>query len=156
MSNGEAMSEILAEAKSILDKIESHQEIHAQQLEMYKEMVHNSMSLHKERMDSFERRWAGTRNVLIALVSLFMLSFISDKLALNDRPTEEEIKLMLNEYAPIGDVLNGYGVVIDDTYNILETTGTLTHDEASELSIQAKKDVVKEIYPNYVERSIKK
>jgi len=156
MGNDKAMCDFLTEAKSILDKIETHQEVHAQQLEMYEKMIQNSISLHKERMDSFEKRWAGTRNVLIALISLFFLSFVSDKLALRDRPTQEQIDTQLKEYVPIEYGLRGYGVVIDDTYEIFETTGDLTHDEAEELSSQTKKSVQKEILPNYVERSVVK
>lgn len=154
MSNDEAMSDFLREARTILDKIESHQEIHAQQLTMYEKMIQNSITLHKERMDSFEKRWAGTRNVLIVIVSIFMLSFISDKIALNNRPTEEEIDTKLQEYVPMDEVLRGFGVVVDDTYETMEWMGDLTHDEAKELSDQTKKSVLKEVDPNYVERSV--
>lgn len=153
MDNGEAMGDFLTEARSILNKIETHQEVHAQQLEMYKDMIHGSMLLHKERMDSFEKRWAGTRNVLIVIVSVFMLSFISDKIALNSRPTEDEIEIKLKEYVPVENVLRGFGVVIDDNYGVHETIGDITKDESKELSSQAKKEVLKEILPNYVERS---
>lgn len=153
MNNVEAMSDFLAEAKSILNKIETHQEVHSQQLGMYEKMIQNSISLHKERMDSFEKRWASTRNILIVIVSVFMLSFISDKIALNNRPTEEEIEVRLKEYVPIEDIMRGFGVVIEDNYNIHETLGDITSDEAEELSTQAKKELQREVLPNYVERS---
>lgn len=152
MCNEKAMGDFLSEARSILDKIEVHNEVHEQQLLMYEKMMNNSISLHRERMDSFERRWANTRNVLIGIVGIFLLSFVSDKIELDKRPTEEEIDA---EYLSKEDAYRGLGVVIDDTYDTMENTGDLTKDEAKELSTQTKRSVLKEIDPDRVERSVK-
>jgi len=152
MDNERAMSEFLNEANSILMQIKTHQSVHEQQLEMYKEIVNTSIAFNKERMDLFEKRWATMRSILIGFMGLFLLSFISDRIELQQRPTTEEIEDVFLEKE---DAYRGFGIVIDDVYDILYLSDILTHDEADELSTQTKKDVLKEVEPNYVERSIK-
>lgn len=159
MTNANKMGDFINEAKRILSEIDSRQEIHENQLNTYKEIINTSIAFNKERMEAFdkqvekiERRWTATRNVMIGILSVFMLSFVSDKYALQNRPTTEDIQ---KDYPTKTDVLQGFGAVIEDNYNTYETLDLMTHDEAEQLKSEAESDVLKQVDPAYKTRSIK-
>ena len=147
MDNKTAMSEFLEEARSTLFEIKQFQELHNQHLQMYKDLTDKRMEIAEKAADM---RWINIRNMLIGLIGVFLLSFISDKIALMDRPTNEEIK---QEYTNTERLLRGFGCVVDDNYDTMELKGDLTHEEANRLRIEAKKNILREIDPDYRERS---
>jgi len=159
MTNANKMGDFIGEAKRILSDIDAHQEIHENQLNTYKEIVNTSIAFNKERMEAFdkqiekiEKRWTATRNLMIGILSIFMLSFVSDKYALQSRPTTEEIE---KDYPNKTDVLQGFGSVIEDNYNTYETLDLMTHDEAEQLKSEAEDAVLKQVDPNYKPRTVK-
>jgi len=157
MDSNKEMSEFVSEAREVLNKIEAHHEIHEQQLKAYKEMMDISLLVNKERIDQFEKRWANIRSVIIVIVGIFLLSFVSDKIELRNRPTNEDIGIIIDEikedYVTKDNILRGFGVIIEDRYDIMERLGTITHDESKTLKSEVKKDVQTEVDPKTVSRS---
>ena len=91
--------------------------------------------------------------IVIILIGVFLASFVRSDIALQSRPTENEIS---DEYLGKDAALRGYGSVIEDTYETFEQTDEITREQAKQLESEAKENVRKEILPNYRTRSIKK
>lgn len=153
--NRKIMSIVAEDARRILEKMEATQELHEKQLEMYKELVNNSISHHKERMDAFEKRWAVTRNLLIGVLTIFLFSFVSDKMALRSRPTNDDIAKLTGEYVTKEEVLRAFGSALNDTYDTFQILGVLDTEAVTSLRKDAKMNVIEQIDPNYRTRGLK-
>jgi len=157
MTSVNTMGDFVGEARRILNEMEATHKLHEKQLDMYKDVMDTAIQFNKERIDAsekrqdtFEKRWGNMRSILIGFMGLFLVAFIGDRIELNARPTTTKIE---DEYTKKSDVLQGFGSVIDDTYNTFETLQLITHEESYQLRLEAKKSVLEEIDPDRAARS---
>lgn len=150
------MSEFISKATGLLEKMEASQkkqtdtfEFHKEQLKLYKGLVNDSINL-------AERRWNNLRQTVIAIVGFVLVSLFSGGVAIDRRPTKEEVNKQLNEYVEKDEALGAFGSFSDDMFNIFEESNVLTHDERREIQKDAERRVFLEIDPTYRTRNAKK
>ena len=151
MNTSTEMSEFIEESRELLNKMskfheknELNNEFNQQQLNSYKEMVSDSIDL-------AERRWNNMRQLVFAIVAIFLATGFTGGVSLSKRPTTQEVR---DKYATKEEMLRSFGVATENVYEVFEDTGVLTTDQACEQAKEARMDILQEIDP-YISRSLK-
>jgi len=165
MENRKTMSDFWDEANSILNKMEnqleqarSYQELHKEQLAMYKSTIDSSVSFNKERIDAIEKRWGHIRSTVVAISLACLAYFMTAGTMISQRPTVKEVNEIIDkkDFSTTDEVIDGFGVVIDDTYGILLEKEVITNQEQKILIKETQRGVFKELDPTSVSRSVGK
>lgn len=148
------MSDFLSDARELIGEMKSQNQLQKQQLEMYKERQERNEEMLQRQYDLHEARWKGIRQMIIGVAGVLITFLITSGIAIEKRPTEEEVKKQLEEYPTKYETLRGFGSVIDNVFDA-DVTDLSSKEKAEELSNKAKEDVLKEILPEYQTRSVK-
>ena len=169
MDNNKEMSEYIEKFEELYKKMEASNirsiathEMHEEQLKLYRNLVVDNIELNDKRWNDnvgiSDKRWSGMRQSFIAITCVILLSALGGGVAIDRSVTEKELEEEFKQkgYTTKDETLRGFGSVTNDFYEYFELKGEMTHEEAEEAKGESRKNILREIMPDYKSRSPQK
>jgi len=140
MTQTEQMSDIFVEAKSLFGEMKTLHQSMIERQAIWEKLIDSQTQNNRERLELIDRRWGNLMKVVVILISIFLMSFVRDTIAISNRPTKDDVQRILieNDYSSKSDVMRGTNSVIDDVYSTLERETKMTHEKSKLESENAK------------------
>ena len=133
------MEDYLDQLENILDRAEQDREehvrimseqrdYHERQLTVYKDMIDNGISFHRERIDQAEKRLSRFMNISIVLFTVFIGFIVGGFTTHEARISKIEGNERLADPVQKREVINGFDEIIDSNIEVFYKLGLQSED----------------------------